>query len=372
VRVEEPVTADVVLEPEVVAPAAERTAEVRDVPEPVVVVEETELVMEEPVLARTASDPAPLPMDATAVLPPLSLLPPPAQGAGPGAPLLSRRPPVPPARRRTLPLDAGPTRALTAAVAPEPEPGLATVTRLPGTVEMPAVQPGTALARLDDVAPPVVVGLTRLGVPAELLGDGFAEDAAARGTYAALTSALQARLPVPPAVPAGPGEVLLVVGPGAETLAAARTVAATLRLDPEDVVWAVPGDLAALAPDGARVTGVPAARERRAEADRSGEVTVVAVHAPMRSAGWAAAMTDAFAPAAVWAVADATRKPEDLAGWLGALPRVDALVLQDTDLSADPAAVLALDVPVAVLDGVRATPHRWASLLCERSEAHGG
>jgi hypothetical protein len=74
----------------------------------------------------------------------------------------------------------------------------------------------------------------------------------------------------------------------------------------------------------------------------------------------------------VWAVADATRKPEDLAGWLGALPRVDALVLQDTDLSADPAAVLALDVPVAVLDGVRATPHRWASLLCERSEAHGG
>ena len=43
--------------------------------------------------------------------------------------------------------------------------------------------------------------------------------------------------------------------------------------------------------------------------------------------------------------------------------------MQDTDLSADPAAVLRrVDTPVAMLDGARATPHRWASLLCERLE----
>jgi hypothetical protein len=45
-------------------------------------------------------------------------------------------------------------------------------------------------------------------------------------------------------------------------------------------------------------------------------------------------------------------------------------VVTDTDLSADPAAVLRqVAAPVALLDGVRATPHRWASLLCERLES---
>ena len=51
-------------------------------------------------------------------------------------------------------------------------------------------------------------------------------------------------------------------------------------------------------------------------------------------------------------------------------PRVDAIVVQDTDLSVDPAAVLRrVDTPVALIDGARATPHRWASLLCERLES---
>jgi hypothetical protein len=49
---------------------------------------------------------------------------------------------------------------------------------------------------------------------------------------------------------------------------------------------------------------------------------------------------------------------------------VDALMVQDTDLSADPAAILELPVPVVLLDGRPATPHRWASLLCERLERH--
>ena len=77
-----------------------------------------------------------------------------------------------------------------------------------------------------------------------------------------------------------------------------------------------------------------------------------------------------WSPSAVWAVVEATRKPEDLGEWLDELPRVDALVLQDTDRSADPAGVLGrLSTPVALLDGVPATPHRWASLLCERLES---
>jgi hypothetical protein len=76
----------------------------------------------------------------------------------------------------------------------------------------------------------------------------------------------------------------------------------------------------------------------------------------------------------VWAVVEATRKPEDLEQWLGGLPRTDALVVQDADLSVDPAALLAgvgtgrVGIPIALLDGVPATAHRWSSVLCERLE----
>jgi hypothetical protein len=164
--------------------------------------------------------------------------------------------------------------------------------------------------------------------------------------------------------------VLFVVGPGVETLRAARSLAATLRLDPERVQWATRGDLAGLAPESSRMATIDAAIDRRQAAAGSGTVTIVAVDAPMRTdAYWMAQMLAIWSPVAVWAVVEATRKPEDLEPWLDGLSRVDALIVQDTDLSADPAAVLRrVAAPVALLDGVRATPHRWASLLCERLE----
>jgi hypothetical protein len=43
--------------------------------------------------------------------------------------------------------------------------------------------------------------------------------------------------------------VLLVVGPGVETLRVAQSLAASLRLDPDRVQWATRGDLAGLAPE---------------------------------------------------------------------------------------------------------------------------
>jgi hypothetical protein len=119
---------------------------------------------------------------------------------------------------------------------------------------------------------------------------------------------------------------------------------------------------------------VDAAIDRRQESIGSGTLTIVAVDAPLRTdAYWTAQMLAIWMPSAVWAVVEATRKPEDLEPWLDCLPRVDALMVQDTDLSADPAAVLrSVGLPVAVVDGVRATPHRWASLLCERLETPAG
>ena len=168
--------------------------------------------------------------------------------------------------------------------------------------------------------------------------------------------------------------MLLVVGPGVETLAAARSLAASMRLDGEQLQWASRGDLAALVPHSNRITSIDTALERKQEADRSSALTIVAVDVPLRAGGaaWLEQMVAVFAPVGVWAVVEATRKPEDVGPWLDALPRVDALMVQDTDLTADPAAVLSrTSTPVALLDGARATAHRWASLLCERLESSG-
>ncbi|WP_167759048.1 hypothetical protein [Blastococcus sp. TF02A-35] len=346
-----------------------------------------------PLLARTASDPAPMTMsmDATTVMPRVSLLPGLAGSRGRGLPPVppsSSRPAVPPARPRPerpaapsqdeatdRDADRAPARTRETA-APR---ALATVTRLPvaplmagpDLPDMPELDEPEDAAETTRAVSGTVSRLTALGVPEALLGEDFDDAVAADGTYAALTRALARNLPQLPQVPSGAGEVLFVVGPGMETLRAAQSLAATLRLDPDRVQWATRGDLAGLAPRSSRVTTTDTAVERHQEATASGSLTIVAVDAPLRSDPyWMAQMLGIWSPAAVWAVVEATRKPEDVEVWLDGLARVDALVVQDTDLSADPAAVLRrLTTPVALLDGVRATPHRWASLLCERLES---
>jgi len=335
-----------------------------------------------PPMARTASDPAPLPMDATMFLPPLSLMPPQRSG---GTPLLRGRPGVPPVRRGRPPVPAarpavsgrpqvpaGPvpiaSRAAAGALSAGEQGGkLATVTRL-----IPAAS-STALAPYPMTGPEeLALRLLTLGLPEFLLGPDFTNDAAHRGVYAALTRTLGERLPVAPRLPSQPGEVLMVVGPGAETFAAARSLALSLRLEPEDVQWAASGALAGLAPEGSRITSLETAAERQLASTTRGTVTVIAVDAPLRTSGgpWLEHMLSVWSPTAVWAVLDSTRKPEDLVPWLDGLPCLDAVIVQDTDATADPAAVLShVSVPVALVDGARATAHRWASLLCERLEA---
>jgi hypothetical protein len=371
------------------SPAEEvRYAEPRSVEMPVAVAVEEERFVVPIVLvpahtaemARTASDPAPLPMDATMVLPPLSLAGGPGPRMLPAVPQARRgRPPVPASRPPvagrpqvptrpvpiSVPLAARPAGALPAG--DEPGTRLATVTRLiPATSSSGTLAPFTMSG-----AEELVIRLLTLGLPDALLGHDFTADAAARGVYAALTRTLAERLPVAPRVPAEAGDVLMVVGPGAEAFAAARSLALSLRLEPEDVQWAASGALAGLAPEGSRITSLETATERQRSCTARGTVTVVGVDAPLRTSGgpWLEHMLAVWSPTAVWAVLDSTRKPEDLVPWLDGLPRLDAVVVQDTESTADPAAVLShVSVPVALVDGARATAHRWASLLCERLE----
>jgi len=332
-------------------------------------------------LARTASDPAPLPLDATMVLPPLSLMPPQAFGSG-DRPALLGRPGVPPVRRGQPPAPATTRPAVTTRAHQTTAPvSIASASSRPAGALTSAEETGTKLATVtrlvpapsSALAPFAMTGpeelelrLLTLGVPDLMLGPDFSADAAARGVYAALTRTLTEHLPAAPYVVAEPGDVIMVVGPGAETFAAARS----LRLEPEDVQWAAAGALAGMAPAASRITSLETALERR-RTTTTDTVTIVAVDAPLRTSGgpWLEHMLSVWNPATVWAVMDSTRKPEDLVPWLDALPRVDAVIVADTDATADPASVLGhVDVPVALVDGARATAHRWASLLCERLE----
>ena len=160
--------------------------------------------------------------------------------------------------------------------------------------------------------------------------------------------------------------------PASRRCAPRESLAASLRLDPDRVQWATRGDLAGLAPKGSRMTTVETAIDRRQDAADAGTVTIVAVDAPLRTdAYWMSQMLAIWAPVAVWAVVEATRKPEDLepvdrrapprrrAGRAGHRP-------QRRPGRRPPPGRRPRGPPRR---RPRRPPHRWASLLCERLES---
>jgi hypothetical protein len=176
-------------------------------------------------------------------------------------------------------------------------------------------------------------------------------------------------LPTAPALPRRPGDVIVVVGDVASALSAARALAKKMRLDPAKIL---------LAADSASGTGVHASRrisgpadaERRARRMHRADVAhIVVVDAPLdggEGAEWAEEIADAVGATQVWAVVDATRKVGDIADQLDRLGGVDALVVERADVTRDPASILELGLPVAVLDDRPATPRAWADLITGR------
>jgi hypothetical protein len=98
---------------------------------------------------------------------------------------------------------------------------------------------------------------------------------------------------------------------------------------------------------------------------------VVALTAPTsaRDLRWAASMLDALEPTAVWGVVGADRKTEDVEAWAEGLGGLDALALEHLDATVSPASLLQLGIPVARLEGQKATPALWAVMLAERIAA---
>jgi hypothetical protein len=178
-----------------------------------------------------------------------------------------------------------------------------------------------------------------------------------------------ATLPAPPPVPSEGGSVIAVVGPRARALALARGLAVDLGAPAADVV---------LAPEAGRPSGLPRrvtveladAETRRRSWWRRSRPTVVAVEDD-RELGrdHARQLLAALEPSLTVGVVEAAAKPDDLAAWITGLGGVDALVVDATSATASPASVLALGVPVALLDDLAATPAQWAALLAARIAA---
>ncbi len=260
-------------------------------------------------------------------------------------------------RGEDSPAAAPPVPAMPAA--PHAAPAVPAAARHAAPAAVPAVP---AVAAQDGV----VAALLALGLPAHLVP--LAVRGGAGDVHRALVTGLRRALPTAPKAPAGAGEVLVVVGPGATALEVATSLARGIGVEERSVLVIGPAGDRPLVPAARRLRTadeVSRARERMA-ALRRPSVVVVDAAFTTGAADRARAMLAALGARACWAVVDATRKPDDVGDWLSRLGRVDALVVEDTGSTRDPAAVLALGRPVALLDRRRATPAVWAGLLCAR------
>lgn len=242
----------------------------------------------------------------------------------------------------------------------------------PPDTSMPTVQrtfppppPGTSTN-------PVTAQLTDLGLPPRLVACACRADPEDGGAQfgGSLYNALR-QLPSPPALPRFAGAIVVVVGERLEALSLARSMAIDLCLDPEDVVLASPSYRGRGIPAGRRITETGAARELGNRWRHQGRTRVVAVESSMGPADvlWASHLLGALQPSAVWAIAHANQKNEDVVSWSDRLGGIDALALTHLESSVSPAALLQTGIPIARLDNRPATAALWAALLTERLAA---
>jgi len=231
---------------------------------------------------------------------------------------------------------------------------------------LPDIAPAAEAAPAPEVAPQAPLGprarLARAGVPERLLAR-VPESAAGRLETAAASVA--ELLPAAAPCTRAAGTVAVVVGEGQEAYLAARTLAASLGLEPDVVVLMARTPLG-LKVSGARYVDSRASLLRRLPRWRAAEVpTVVAVDSSFDpvAAAWAREVVEMTSPETVWALVDASRKTAATVEHLRAMEAVDALVVTHAASTATPGEVLSLNIPVAVVDGEAASAARWAALL---------
>jgi hypothetical protein len=245
------------------------------------------------------------------------------------------------------------------------------VTMSPTSITPVAVPPAQspALRTSTELRPiglePVAMNLISVGMPESMTAEIFGTD-----TYAGVLNAMAHR-PAAPGVPEEPGEILVLAGDLADIVPIGKQLIQQVRLDQTHLLLAGPS-AAGTGLHSSKVMHTPAQAEARAERMQSDDCAwIVMMDAPVGGTDpiWVNDMCDSLGATAVWAVVDATRKTADTARHLRTLGDVEALVVHNVELTADPATVLGLGLPIVSLDGRRATPHAWAAMLCSRIAA---
>jgi hypothetical protein len=212
-------------------------------------------------------------------------------------------------------------------------------------------------------ATPRSSALAALGVPHELLvvlADTDPE------TW---TGALGAVLPLMPSLPRLAGSILAVIGAADTALPQAMELAK--RIGAPDQLYVarrtnegIDVPAAYLLPDGDAVL------ERSRRFARSTAPTTVAVVLDGDPGGteWVADVMRHLTPDQTWLAVRAGSRPDDVTTLAKLAGSVDVLCLSELDATIAPATLLGLDLPVATIDGLAATPRRWATLIEQRLE----
>lgn len=235
------------------------------------------------------------------------------------------------------------------------------------------VGPGMPAEQVDDggltvfrvtspAALPARMGEALSGVNPALLGEPFAADRAANGDAAAITALFATHYRHPGVPVLDTGEVIIVVGIGADAVEAAQTIAGSVGVSPSSVHAAGTSAAVSLVPANRRIRNVADAKAVVAKAHKAPLVVAI-------DTGWGGPddnlvqVLATLSPVETWAVVDATRRTQDLTRWLGTLGPVSGLIVENAEHTSAPTQVLTLGSPVVYLDGRPATPKRWAAVI---------
>ncbi|WP_433827450.1 hypothetical protein ACQP2E_36190 [Actinoplanes sp. CA-015351] len=274
---------------------------------------------------------------------------------------------VPPRAATAAPFSPAPVRSAAEVYGLEETPEPVSPAAPPVASAPPAPAPVVApapISRSGDMDP-VQRNLMTVGMPEEM-----ARKITGGDTYAGVLSVLAAR-PSAPAIPDGPGEILVLAGEVHTTMPIAKQLLEQVHVDQSHLLLAGPSTAGTGLHSSRLISSRSAAESRADKLQSSDHSWIVVIDAPVGGTDpfWVNDMCDALGATALWAVVDATRKTADTARHLRGLGDVESLVVHSVELTSDPASVLGLDVPIFSLDGKPATPHAWAAMLCARIAA---
>lgn len=240
--------------------------------------------------------------------------------------------------------------------------------RIPAPTPVQDLVPVRGASPVRRTGPPPVPSFDRRRLSRVGLPDALASSVAATTGDATMALLhLFDRLPRPDGLPQQQGSVIAVLGNRQAALEVAERFAEQLGTSPSDVLVATRTNRVKLDEDR-RIDSVDTALERRRSWRRRRRPTVVAIESTVgrKQTSWTANLLEALEPTQVWGVVEASRKAEDIREWAVQVGGLDALAVHGVDDTASPATVLAVGVPVGLLDGEEATPLRWTSLLTAR------